>query len=152
MFILKGSWYIFLINLLIHIILRGLWIGAIGLRYVSEDIDYEKLNLSSYFEKLYTRRYKSFDDYIEDLEKICSVIFAYTSLLFFIFISACLFCLWPTVFFTLANKAVAGILLLFYLLFGLFMFIDFISLNPLKKVKTNGFQGFMVGFLGFSAP
>ena len=28
------SWYIITINLIAHVVLRGLWIGAIGLRYV----------------------------------------------------------------------------------------------------------------------
>jgi len=43
--LLWSSWAIFLLNLLIHIILRGFWIGAIGLRYVSGDIDFDTLNL-----------------------------------------------------------------------------------------------------------
>ncbi|MBT8221649.1 MAG: hypothetical protein KJN96_00635 [Eudoraea sp.] len=37
-FLMQGlmvSWYIITINLIAHVILRGLWIGAIGLRYVS---------------------------------------------------------------------------------------------------------------------
>ncbi|WP_405413635.1 hypothetical protein [Maribacter sp. Asnod1-A12] len=34
---------IFIFNLLFHVLLRGLWIGAIGLRYVSGDIDYSVL-------------------------------------------------------------------------------------------------------------
>ena len=43
------SCYILLFNLLLHVILRGLWIGALGLRYVSGDIDFEKLNYSEKF-------------------------------------------------------------------------------------------------------
>jgi len=38
------AWFILSANLLTHVVLRGLWIGAIGLRYVSGDIDYEALN------------------------------------------------------------------------------------------------------------
>ncbi|QXP78117.1 MULTISPECIES: hypothetical protein [Winogradskyella] len=30
---------ILIFNLLLHVLLRGLWIGALGLRYVSGDID-----------------------------------------------------------------------------------------------------------------
>ena len=40
---------IFIANLLIHILVRGLWIGAIGLRYVSGDIDYDKLKYNERF-------------------------------------------------------------------------------------------------------
>ncbi len=145
-FLIKGSWYIFLINLVIHIILRGLWIGAIGLRYVSEDIDYEQLNFSSYFKKLYTKRYESFDDYIEELEKICSVIFAYTFLLFFILLSAGLFIAWPVVLISFLGQVVGPLFGLFYILFGLIVFVDFITLNPLKKVKDRWFN-IIYGFL-----
>ena len=40
MIVCESAWYIFFVNLIIHIIVRGLWIGAIGLRYVSGDIDF----------------------------------------------------------------------------------------------------------------
>lgn len=43
------SCIILLFNLLLHVLLRGLWIGALGLRYVSGDIDYEELNYSQKF-------------------------------------------------------------------------------------------------------
>ncbi len=80
---LMVSWYILTINLIAHVILRGLWIGAIGLRYVSGEIDYEKLNYSSKFKRHLTRRVGSFDNYVATLEKYCSVIFAVTFLLVF---------------------------------------------------------------------
>ncbi|MFT6810745.1 MAG: hypothetical protein ACJA01_003990 [Saprospiraceae bacterium] len=51
MLVLWSGWAIFLINLLIHIIVRGLWIGAIGLRYVSGDIDFDTFNYSDIFIK-----------------------------------------------------------------------------------------------------
>ena len=84
---LRGAWLVFFTNLLMHVILRGLWIGAIGLRYVSGDIDYDKLKYSESFTKYFKKKVGGFDDYIERLEKICSSIFAYTFLLFFIFLS-----------------------------------------------------------------
>ena len=37
--LLNIGWRIFFINLLLHVVLRGLWIGAIGLRYVSGEIN-----------------------------------------------------------------------------------------------------------------
>ncbi|GLR16674.1 hypothetical protein [Portibacter lacus] len=145
-FLLKGSWYIFLINLLIHIVLRGLWIGAIGLRYVSQDINYDELRFSAYFKKLYTRRYESFDDYIEDLEKLCSVIFAYTFLLFFILISACLFVVWPVVFLSFLGEQIGALLALIYVLLGMIVFIDFIFLNPFKRMEDKWFS-IVYGFI-----
>jgi len=86
--LLKAAWGIFFINLLIHVVLRGLWIGAIGLRYVSGEIDYGTLGYNERFEDYLKRRVGRFDTYIEKLEKVCSVIFAYTFLLFFIFLSS----------------------------------------------------------------
>ena len=77
------SWYIITINLIAHVILRGLWIGAIGLRYVSGEIDYEKLNYSPKFTRHLHKRVGSFDNYVANLEKYCSVIFAVTFLLVF---------------------------------------------------------------------
>ena len=81
------GWVIFFTNLLIHIIFRGLWIGAIGLRYVSGDIEYDKFNYSEPFTKHIRKKVGDFDSYIEQLEKISSVLFSYTFLLFFIFLS-----------------------------------------------------------------
>ncbi len=77
------SWYILTINLLVHVILRGLWIGAIGLRYVSGDIDYDELKYSSKFTRHLQKRVGSFDNYVATLEKYCSIIFAITFLLVF---------------------------------------------------------------------
>ena len=71
---LKVSWYIITINLIAHVILRGLWIGAIGLRYVSGEIEYDKLNYSPKFSKHLSRRVGSYDNYVATLEKYCSII------------------------------------------------------------------------------
>ncbi len=85
-FLMQGlliSWYILTINLLTHVILRGLWIGAIGLRYVSGEIDYKSLNYSPKFTRHLLKRVGSFDNYVAVLEKYCSIIFAVTFLLVF---------------------------------------------------------------------
>lgn len=74
---------ILIFNLLLHVILRGLWIGALGLRYVSGDIDYETLNYGSKFSRFLKRKIGSFDKYIANLENYCSVIFAISFLLIF---------------------------------------------------------------------
>ena len=56
--------HIFIVNLFTHIFVRGLWIGALGLRSVSGDIDYNALNYNDIFIKYYQRVIGSFDDYI----------------------------------------------------------------------------------------
>jgi hypothetical protein len=144
----RAGWIIFFINLLIHIILRGLWIGAIGLRYVSNEIDYEALNYSDWMTKYLKKSVGNYDDYIERLEKLCSVIFAYTFLLFFIFLSAAIFfteiAMISQVFnpkntpdgnlFILAQTAI-----LVFLTLGIIVFIDFITIGAFKKVKDPTF-------------
>lgn len=74
---------ILIFNLLLHVVLRGLWIGALGLRYVSGDIDYDHLNYSKKFTHYLKKRVGSFDKYIATLENYCSVIFAISFLLIF---------------------------------------------------------------------
>lgn len=144
------GWSIFLINLLIHIIIRGLWIGAIGLRYVSGDINFEELNYSERFIKHFRKSFGSFDEYIERLEKLSSVIFSFTFLLFFMFLSLVSFNIFFAVSANLMYKiiALAGSPNTFFIAFygmiyygmGLLVFIDFISLGLFKKIKDDSFS------------
>ena len=83
--------FIMIFNLTIHIVLRGLWIGALGLRYVSGEIDYDNLNYSEKFTNYLKKKVGSFDDYIGKLEDYCSVIFAISFLLVFYSIAMTIF-------------------------------------------------------------
>ena len=143
---LRAGWLIFFTNLLIHVVLRGLWIGAIGLRYVSGNIDYDKLNYSDYFTRYFKKKIGSFDDYIEKLEKICSVIFAYTFLLFFIFLSFTFFIIFNMLFVNTIeylfghDTSTIGISIFVLWFFALIVFVDFITLGAFKRVKNKGFS------------
>ena len=142
---LQVGWKIFFINLLVHVILRSLWIGAIGLRYVSGEIDYEQLNYSQKFTAYLEKKVGDYDDFIERLERICSVLFSYTFLLFLLFLSAILYFIVGMLPFILFDQEeMTGIahylnVLWFYpyLLFGVVTFVDFISLGGIKRVKDN---------------
>lgn len=130
-------------NLMLHIILRGLWIGALGLRYVSGDIDYEKLKYSPKFTNYLRKKIGSFDKYIGTLENYCSVIFAVTFLLIF-YVLAFTFTM-VTIALTATylidndnlptwlSKGVGISLVLFIILGMLLTFIDFITQGWLKK-------------------
>ena len=140
------GWKIFFLNLLIHVILRSLWIGAIGLRYVSADIDYEALNYSNLFTKYLRRKVGDYDDFIERLERICSVLFSYTFLLFLLFLSAIAFIIGIALPFILLNwfgipeeeVMVYGIWwILPYMFLGIIVFLDFITLGGIKRIKDN---------------
>jgi len=134
--LLTVSWKIFFYNLLIHVLARGLWIGAIGLRYVSSDIDYDYFNYSDIFTNFLKKNVGDFDDYIERLERFSSVIFAYTFLLFFVFLSLIIF---NIEIFTVArlfdDPTTGGLFIVFFAFFGLFIFIDFITMGGIKKIK-----------------
>jgi len=62
--------FIMIFNLIIHIVLRGLWIGALGLRYVSGEIDYDNLNYSEKFTNYLKKKVGSFDNYIWKVRKL----------------------------------------------------------------------------------
>jgi hypothetical protein len=146
--ILLISWIscsILIFNLLLHVLLRGLWIGALGLRYVSGDIDYDSLNYSEKFTKYLKKRVGSFDKYIATLEDYCSVIFAISFLLIF-YVLAITFTV--VVIALIASQLLdnddlpgwlskgVGISLILFFVFGMFFtFIDFITLGFLKKKK-----------------
>ncbi|MBC3847055.1 hypothetical protein H8K90_11735 [Winogradskyella echinorum] len=136
---------ILIFNLLLHVVLRGLWIGALGLRYVSGDIDYEELNYSQKFTKYLKKKVGSFDRYIARLENYCSIIFAISFLLIF-YVLAFTFSIISIVLIitsTLDNDSMnetlglwIGIpLLLFFITGTILTFIDFLTLGWLKKKK-----------------
>ena len=171
MYALVLSWYIFTFNLIFHVLIRGLWIGAIGLRYVSGDIDYDKLDYSKRFNDFYRKRVKSFDDYIEKLESLDSVLFAYTFLLFFMIFSFAVLIALLVVFIMIyaslfsdgglsnngisINGGLAAVFLvpimLFLLFGGILMLIDFIFLGALKKIRNKIFsKAFFFVFRVFS--
>lgn len=143
---LKGAWFTLLVNLIVHVSLRGFWIATIGLRYVSEDIDFEQLRLAKRFDRFLRKKIGSFDDFIERLERICSVIFAFSFIIVFVIISFCLYFLIISLVETslidpLAEKfpnigSFIGIL--FYVVVGvssLLYFFDFVSLGRIKRIK-----------------
>jgi hypothetical protein len=142
-----GACLFILINLVLHVLLRGIWISTIGLRYVSGDIDFDSLKLSPKFDRLLRRKVGSFDQYILQLENLCSVVFAFTFLIVFMFLAVGLYfgffvfvinvlvdplagmCsegLFDVIEKTVAIVLVAG---------GLLYFVDFLTLGFLKKVK-----------------
>jgi len=148
-YFLKISWSIFFINLITHVFARGLWIGTIGLRYVSGDIDYKIFNYSDRFEKYLEKKVGSFDSYIERLEKFSSVIFSFTFLLIFFFMSTLALIMFFVMFGELSHNWLPGNeqyvmipCLVFYLIMFLTVFVDFITFGVLKRIKSPRFSKF----------
>lgn len=148
-FIFEKGWLIFFLNLLVHVMLRGLWIGAIGLRYVSEDIDYDRFRYSDIFTRFLKKSVGSYDDFIEKLERLCSVIFAYTFLLFLLFMSFMLFLMQIAFIANVIQKinpasqdlvAMSGMVVILYFMLGSIVFFDLITLGGFKKIKNPFFS------------
>lgn len=79
--------FIGIVNLIIHLFLRGLWIGIIGLKSVYTSIDYERLNYSAFFTEKLSHQFKNLDNLILNLDKWCSLIFSFTFLIGFLLFS-----------------------------------------------------------------
>lgn len=154
--VVEISWYIFVFNLIFHVLIRGLWIGAIGLRYVSGQINLEKLNYSAVFKDYYYRKNIDFDKYVEKLEKLASILFAYTFLLIFMIFSLAFLLAFIFIFLIIfayifnrdgltensinINNGIGALILLpiilFLLLGGILVFFDFITLGSIKRIKN----------------
>ena len=136
---------ILIFNLLLHVVLRGLWIGALGLRYVSGDIDYEELKYSPKFTKYLKNKVGSFDRYIARLENYCSIIFAISFLLIFYVLAFTLtiISIVLVVKLFLDNDAInetvglwVGVPLIVFIVLGMLLtFIDFVTQGWLKKKR-----------------
>ncbi len=140
--VLFAAWFILLINLCVHVLFRGLWISAIGLRSVSGEIDFDGLRLQPRFDRFLRRRVGSFDRYVDRLEKICSVLFAFTFLVLFMLLAL----LGMVLLISLVNLVLrewmglvahrgVSILNLLLLLGGLLYCLDFVTLSGLKRVR-----------------
>ncbi len=146
--VLYCTCYILIINLVCHVILRSLWIGAIGLRNVSGDINLDNIKMSAIFRTYLDKKIPSFDDFIENLENFCCLIFAFTFLIIFAIFS---FFLGMTILiilsvsvaeigvvFPLLKKIIKYPIIVFviiYSLAGLTYMIDFLTLGWVKKIN-----------------
>ncbi len=158
--ILNVGWKLFFINLIIHVIFRALWIGAIGLRSVSGDIDYNSLGYSNRFQEYLHKKMGSFDDYIERLERFCSTIFSFTFLLFLIFVSVLFFMGFGVLIMSLLDSFQAGyqsqtggndvevstqspfvvFIFMIYFILGILVFFDLLFNGVFKKINDNIFS------------
>ena len=132
--------------LVLHLLLRGFWIGAIGLRSVQPNIDFSSLNYSEYFTKKLKQKVRSLDDLVMMLDQICSVIFSFSFLvismliafgMYLLFLGIVAFSLnWLRSFELNTLATVLGLSLLpTILLSGLLYLIDYFTLGSIKKIK-----------------
>ncbi len=143
-YVMRTAYLVLLICLIVHVLLRGVWIAAIGLRYVSGDIDYPNLRYQPRYNDWLARRVGSFDGYIERLERYCSVLFSVAFLIIFCFLSVTTYLM-----FTVAVRYVftwgeqvdwqrkglfgGGFMGIVCLVVGVLYFIDFLTLGFFKR-------------------
>ncbi|GAB5554180.1 MAG: hypothetical protein Sapg2KO_37710 [Saprospiraceae bacterium] len=147
---------LFIFSLLLLIFIRGLWIGAIGLRYVSGDIDFDHFKYEDKIKQHLRRKIGSFDSYINSLENLSSSILALTYLIFFAGISFMLYMLGLVLFSEVlqnigleADGLLAKIFYYLLLLPGLVVVFDFLTLGWLKTIKIPIFSRIFFGFYRF---
>ncbi len=135
--------------LIIHLLLRGFWIGTIGLRSVQPAINYEKLNYSEFFIKKLKNKVIGLDRLVVILDEMCSVIFSLSFLIIFMIFSFGLYFLFLGTLSVLLiavmklfNEEPTGTMLgiigtftITALLTGLVYLIDYLTLGFFKKVK-----------------
>lgn len=149
--LILASW-VLTFNLIVHVFLRGFWIGTVGLRSVQSSIDIDQLGYSEYFTERLKKRVPSLDNMLERLDTLSSVIFAFTFLIVFMMFSMFLFfstlSLFTYVFifglseFVSTDSGFGKILfnglklsVLLSLFLGFIYFIDTLSLGFFKKYK-----------------
>lgn len=143
-------------NLIVLLLLRGFWIGMIGLSSAfPEGIDHENLCFNERFANYLRKKSIDSEHIIIRLDNICSSIFALSFLLFFITISMALFAIQFQVFNSFGQWFTGNItqgsvlqipvsiaiafVLIFYLLSGFLKLIDFISVGMLKRIGKKWF-------------
>lgn len=148
MFVLLAS-YALIVNLIIHLIFRGFWVGIVGLGSVAPTTEFSKLKYSKFFTKKLEKRVSKLDDLVIIVDKISSLIFTFAFLIIFFLISVGLF-LASAIFITeLGNKLIditngtiseivsyiVTTILITFLLAGIVYMIDFFTLGFFKKYK-----------------
>ena len=135
-----------IVSLVTHLLFRGLWVGAVGLRYVSGEIEYDELGYGSKFRAFLERKVGTYDNFLQRMEKICSILFAFGFLMAFTVLSLlCYFIFLGMLTWLLDLISINWITIIvmgiFLILSVLYLF-DFVTLGALKKL--NGFARFYI--------
>ncbi len=127
---------------LLHLILRGYWIGLIGLNYVfPKGINQEKLAFRGRFSTFIKGNSNS--PYLMKLDKLCSLVFAFTFFVIFSFAGFIIFIILSMLFSITATlidlpnyiSIPLRVFATIFLLLGIIVFIDFITFGRLKRTK-----------------
>lgn len=137
------------ICLVTHLLLRGFWIGAIGLRSVQSNVDFSRLNYNPFFTSKLKEKMITLDQLVIKLDEICSVVFAFAFLVISMILSFGLYLISLGIVGAILStidsmlpesldsaSTVFGMSVLFiYILTGVIYLIDYFTLGFFKKIK-----------------
>lgn len=83
--------HVLFINLVFHVILRGLWIGTIGLNSIQPKTTFEGLGYSDFFNRKIKPQLISLEKLIVKIDDLASVVFAFSFLILFMLLSLVFF-------------------------------------------------------------
>jgi len=160
---------ILIVNLIAHLALRGYWIGIIGLGSVyPKGVNFDQLNYHPKILAHLKKRIPNFEKLALVLDHVCSSIFSFTFLIFFMIISIGLFLgvlIGGLVFlqFLIGDhelpgfvEVLANVFIIGFLLSGLLVAFDFLSLGLVRKIRWNLFANIyliiykVIGWMTFS--
>lgn len=148
MFLVLAS-YALIINLIIHLVFRGFWVGIVGLGSVAPNTEFSKLKYSKFFTKKLEKKVSKLDELVVIVDKISSLIFTFAFLIIFFLISIGLFLVGIIVldgFLSYFVDLTSGVLsktlkfttliaVALYFLSGIIYLLDFLTLGFFKKYK-----------------
>lgn len=137
------------LNLIIHLIFRGFWVGVVGLGSVAPNADFDKLKYSKFFTEKLKIKVTSLDELVIRVDRISSVLFAFAFLIIFLLISIALFFGGLVTFATVGSNLIENIsgwiaevlafilntLSFTFLIVGVIYLIDFLTFGAVKKIK-----------------
>ncbi|MCB9080938.1 MAG: hypothetical protein H6555_04425 [Lewinellaceae bacterium] len=141
------------VNLIIHILLRGFWIGAIGLRSINTEISVDTLGYTPRFTRYLQERLPRLDTLLEQLDRICSGIFAFAFLVALMFLSLFLYIGVSIIIVSIINnlasvlpsylefplRSLGVIFTIAWLGFGFIYFLDTLMIGSFKRLRYNRF-------------
>jgi hypothetical protein len=140
---LSVAYLLTLINFFLHVVIRCLWIGALGSRSVMGKTTFVRRRLAPQFQRFLQRRNGDFDAYVQQLDDAASLIFAFTFMLIATVVSFFSVVLLLTAVFNATRSdtapdwvgyLVAGLVVV-YLIGGLVYLIDFLTAGYLKRFR-----------------
>lgn len=85
--VLKIGATLLVVNMVFHVMLRGFWIGAIGLRSIQERVHYPGFGYTTFFTQKLIRNAVGLDKLITRTDQLASAIFAFSFLTIFMLFS-----------------------------------------------------------------